>query len=173
MPTVGMPYLRTLLQVAGIRANKTVWGTQWVLNNTAPDAVDDSTHPKSATAAANQTWATWPVEFGSGQPWKVRGTTPPTYILFAEMHWLWTMKCWKHDATHNGAKTCKHEGCDGLAPEEPCQPVDVRLAVSRGGLHYTRQNSTPSEVTGRCVGMCDPSARRALIPAGTRGRRSG
>ena len=40
-----------------------------------------------ATSAANQTWATWPVEFGSGQPWKVEGTVPPTYVMFAEMHW--------------------------------------------------------------------------------------
>ena len=80
-----------------------------------------------------------------------------------------TMKCWKHDASHDGLKTCKRGGCDGLALEERCQPVDVRLAVSRDGLHYTRQNATPSEPTGRCFHMCDPDARSALIPAGREG----
>lgn len=170
------PYLKAD-SVAGIRANRTVWGAQHILRETMPDALDDSTHPRTETAGANQTYATWPVEFGSSQQWKVPMTVPPTYIMFAEMHWMWTMKCWKHDASHDGKKTCKHEGCDGLAAEEPCQPVDVRLAVSRGGWHYTRQNSTPPPLkeqaktgaVGRCVGMCDPEARRALIPAGPEG----
>jgi hypothetical protein len=134
-----------------------------------PDRVDNSTHPRRATAGANQTWATWPVEFGSSQQWKVSNTIPPTYLMFAELHWLWTMKCWKNDVSHDGKRTCKHEGCDGLAPEEPCQPVDVRLAVSRGGRVYTRQNSTPPLPNARCVGMCDPDARLALIPAGREG----
>ena len=26
------------------------------------------------------------------------------------------MKCWKNDLSHDGKKTCKHKGCDGLAP---------------------------------------------------------
>ena len=39
---------------------------------------------------------------------------------------LWTMKCWKHDLSHDGTKTCKNEGCDGLPAEEPCQPVGLR-----------------------------------------------
>ena len=187
------PYLKAD-SVAGIKAGRTVWGEGIVLSGTTPDAIDDSTHARTATAGANQTWATWPVEFGSGQPWKVPQTEPTTYFMLAEMHWLWTMKCWKHDATHDGKLTCKHEGCDGLLPEEPCQPVDVRLAVSRDSIvsaalssrlsrttnykpyryvaaaaqHYTRQNSTPA-ADGRCVGMCDPDARRALIPAGPEG----
>jgi hypothetical protein len=136
-----------------------------------PDRVDNSTHPRTATAGANQTWATWPVEFGSSQQWKISNTIPPTYLMFAELHWPWTMKCWKNDVSHDGKRTCKHEGCDGLAPEEPCQPVDVRLAVSRGGRVYTRQNSTPphAQPNARCVGMCDPDARLALIPAGREG----
>ena len=163
------PY-RKADSVAGIRANQTVWGAQWVLEGTRPDGLDDSTHPRSETAGANQTYARWPVEFGGSQQWKVPHTVPPTYLMFAEMHWMWSMKCWKHDAAHDGAKTCRDEGCAGLAPEEPCQPVDVRLAVSRGGLHYTRQNATPAAgMGGRCAGMCDPEARRALIPAGREG----
>ena len=127
------PYLKAD-SVAGIKAGRTVWGEGIVLSGTTPDAIDDSTHARTATAGANQTWATWPVEFGSGQPWKVPQTEPTTYFMLAEMHWLWTMKCWKHDATHDGKLTCKHEGCDGLLPEEPCQPVDVRLAVSRDSI---------------------------------------
>ena len=86
------------------------------------------------------------------------------------MHWLWTMTCWKH------APGCKdpsrpwqsQNGCVNLPAEEPCQPVDVRLAVSRDGVSFTRQNNT-APAGERCVGMCDPEARRALISVGMAG----
>jgi hypothetical protein len=90
------PYLRGD-SVAGIKRGETVWGAQWVLNGTHPDAIDDSTRdstprpgqkyyistlylyslqwngsrgghstptpwctdPRTETAGANQTYATW------------------------------------------------------------------------------------------------------------------
>ena len=150
--------------------NESCWHDGIVLGGTDPDELDDSTHPRSATTGANQSWDKWPVEFGSGQVWKVAQTFPTTYILFAEMHWLWTMTCWKH------APGCKdpsrpwqsQNGCVNLPAEEPCQPVDVRLAVSRDGVSFTRQNNT-APAGERCVGMCDPEARRALISVGMAG----
>ena len=61
-------------------------------------------------------------------------------------------------------------GCQDLPPEEPCQPVDIRLAVSRDpGVGFARQNATPPAGAGRCVGMCDPEARRALVGVGMAG----
>ena len=54
--------------------NESCWHDGIVLGGTDPDALDDSTHPRSATPGANQSWDTWPVEFGSGQVWKVEKT---------------------------------------------------------------------------------------------------
>ena len=54
--------------------NESCWRDGTVLGGTVPDALDDSTHPRSATPGANQSWDTWPVEFGSGQVWKVEKT---------------------------------------------------------------------------------------------------
>jgi hypothetical protein len=54
------------------------WFDGTVLEGTTPDLLDDSTHPRSSTAGANQSWDTWPVEFGSAQVWKVERTFPPT-----------------------------------------------------------------------------------------------
>lgn len=147
------------------------WDDGQVLTGTVPDSLDDSTHPRSVTAGAFQGWDKWPVEFGSAQVWKVKRTFPPTYIMFTEMHWLWQMTCWKHaPGCANPAKPQQSQnGCVGLPPEEPCQPVDVRLAVSRDGVTFTRQNSTPATPGASCTGMCDPLARRALISVGMAG----
>ena len=66
-------------------------------------------------------------------------------IMFAEMHWLWTQTCWKNNP---GCKDPTHpqrsqNGCQNLPPEEPCQPVDVRLAVSRNGVDFTYAAADP------------------------------
>ena len=66
-------------------------------------------------------------------------------IMFAEMHWLWTQTCWKNNP---GCKDPAHpqrsqNGCQNLPPEEPCQPVDVRLAVSRNGVDFTYASADP------------------------------
>ena len=58
--------------------NESCWHDGIVLGGTDPDELDDSTHPRSATAGANQSWDKWPVEFGSGQVWKVAQTFPTT-----------------------------------------------------------------------------------------------
>ena len=58
----------------------TCWFNGTVLGGTDPDALDDSTHPRSDTPGANQSWATYPVEFGSAQVWKVPNTFPTTYV---------------------------------------------------------------------------------------------
>jgi hypothetical protein len=91
--------------------------------------------------------------------------------MFTEMHWLWQMTCWKRaPGCKDGTKPWQSQnGCVGLPAEEPCQPVDVRLAVSRDGVHFARQNSTPARPGGLCTGMCDQDARRALIGVGMAG----
>ena len=142
------------------------WGAGVLVGGTEPDALDNSTHPLYNTAGANQSWSPFPVEFGDARVWKVAGTTPPTYMMFAEMHWLWMMLCWK------GVPGCQDGGCHHLPPDEPCQPVDVRLAVSRDGLNFHRRNATPTASTipeWRCNGMCDPDGRRAFIGTGMAG----
>jgi len=141
--------------------NESCWFDGEVLKGTDPDELDDSTHPLSLTAAANQTWAKFPVEMGGGQVWKVESTFPPTYILFAEMHWLWTMTCWKNhpDCKHPNHPDQSQNGCDGVPADTPCQPVDVRLAVSRDGKHFSRQNSTKAPGQEHCVGMCGEAQR--------------
>ena len=58
----------------------TCWFNGTVLGGTDPDALDDSTHTRSDTPGANQSWATYPVEFGSAQVWKVPNTFPTTYV---------------------------------------------------------------------------------------------
>ena len=139
-----------------------VWQDEVVLSGLFPDAIDESTHPYPW----DSTWTRLPVMVGSSVIWKLKDTVPPTYLAFLDDHWMWTMSCWKNNKGCDHQYT--HEGCGALAPEEPCQAVDIRLASSRDGVTFIRRNSTP-DVGGRCVGMCDPEARRALISGGMEG----
>ena len=81
------------------------------------------------------------------------------------------MTCWKNTpGCKDGKKPWQSQnGCVGLPAEEPCQPVDVRLAVSRDGKSFSRQNSTPPAPGKPCTAMCDPDARRAFISVGMAG----